>query len=378
MKTISLLHPFSAQAIGLNESDLYYYHSKPHEKALRVLQKEGYKISIDYFTGKSLPYKKNISGVTKNFWAVTKPMFVKRHVWRKQHSIFHYVHNLVVPPELTIINMSGHGSAYVFKLAKLLNKKNKPYVAMIGGLNVSYTNNALQYYHNAHHVIVHTQVQKNSLKKQDGFKNITIEVMPLGVDTALFKPKLNTYNNMQLLYVGRISRLKQIEKTIESLNYIVNVKMENVQLHIIGPSSDLSYLNELKLLVSKFDLDNHVTFVGSLKQEELIPYYQNASLLLLPSKHESFGMVMVEAMACGTPVIALKGAGGPDEIIENGLNGFLCEASGFNQKVYKVISSKTLLLELSTNSRKLAERKWSLEHTTNCFRKTINNVFSTT
>ncbi len=76
-------------------------------------------------------------------------------------------------------------------------------------------------------------------------------------------------------------------------------------------------------MAKQLEVKDNINFVGSVEQKQLVPYYQKANLLLLPSAHESFGMVMVEAMACGTPVVALKGSGGPDEIIENGINGIL-------------------------------------------------------
>ena len=121
-KTISLLHPFSAQAIGLKESDLYFSHSKPHENALREIQNDGYVVRIDYFTGK-ITYRKKVSNISKIFWTITRPLFFNRHVWRNQHSLIHFIYNKIAAPDLTVINMSGHGSTYVFKLAKLLLKK---------------------------------------------------------------------------------------------------------------------------------------------------------------------------------------------------------------------------------------------------------------
>lgn len=77
MKSISLLHPFSAKAIGLSERDIFFSHSKPHEKALLKLQKEGYEVSIDYFTGSLLPFTKKIGDIKKRFWPITKPLIKK-------------------------------------------------------------------------------------------------------------------------------------------------------------------------------------------------------------------------------------------------------------------------------------------------------------
>src|SRR5690606_6753660 len=123
LKTISLLHPFSAKAIGLSEKDLFFSHSKPHEKALLRLQEEGYEVSIEYFASRVFPFIKKINGIKKRFWPITKPVVIKRHHWRKQHSLFHYWFTFFNTPDVTIINMSGHGSSYSFKLAKMLIKK---------------------------------------------------------------------------------------------------------------------------------------------------------------------------------------------------------------------------------------------------------------
>lgn len=376
MKSIALLHPFSAQAIGLKEKDLYFYHSKPHENSFRTLKKEGYDVTIDYFTGKLLPYQKQISGLTKRFWPITKPFFKHRHRWRKQESKFHYRLYSRRAPDITIINMSGHGSMYCFKLARLLKQQNKPYLAMIGGIHMSDHSEAMHYYSNAHHLIVHTAFQKNQLKTQAAFKDLDIRVIPLGVDTDLFCPSKHFKNNFKLLFVGRISRLKQIEKGIEALDYLINKKQMAATLDIIGPVSDEAYFTELKNQVKSLKLQESVTFIGSLKQEELIPYYQAASVLVLPSQHESFGMVMVEAMSCGTPVVALEHAGGPDEIVVSGKNGFLCNPSDFNTKVYELLSTKQLFLNCRRNSRQFVLSNWSLEHTTQCFRASVEAVLN--
>jgi hypothetical protein len=87
---VSLLHPFTAKAIGLKEEDLYHSHSKAQELALRAIQnKADFSISIDYFTGKILPYQKEIKGFKKQFWPVTSPLFKKMNAWRKQLTLWH-------------------------------------------------------------------------------------------------------------------------------------------------------------------------------------------------------------------------------------------------------------------------------------------------
>lgn len=376
MKTITLLHPFSAKAIGLSEQDIFYSHSKPHEKALLKLQEEGYEVSIEYFTGCFFPFKKIINGMTKRFWPITKPLVKKRHGWRKQHSLFHYWNSFFDSPDLTIINMSGHGSPYCFKLAKMLVKKSKPYIAMIGGIHVSDDLQAKEYYQNAHHIIVHTELQKKQLLQRTVFKNLNIQVMPLGIDTSVFTPKEKTSSTIELLFVGRISRLKQIELCLETAALLIEAQSKKVALTIVGPISDELYFSELKALAVQLRITEQVNFVGSVEQSQLVPYYQKAHLLLLPSAHESFGMVMVEAMACGTPVAALKGSGGPDEIIENGINGILTTKDKYAEQVLDYVQTEELALTLSKNARLLVEQKWSLAQTENALRNAINMIFT--
>lgn len=375
MKKISLLHPFSAKAIGLSENDLFFSHSKPHERALLKLQGEGYEVSMDYFTGSVFPFPKKINGMTKRFWPITKPLFKNRHGWRKQHSFFHYWNAFFNTPDLTIINMSGHGSAYCFKLADMLVKKQKPYVAMLGGIHISDALKAKKYYQKAHHLIVHTQIQKSALLQNSVFKGLNIRVMPLGIDTAVFIPQEKPSSTIELLFVGRISRLKQIELCLNTLHYLLEKQDKPVNLTIVGPISDETYFSELKQLAIKLQIVEHLKFIGSVEQVQLTPYYQKANLLLLPSIHESFGMVMVEAMACGTPVVAIKGSGGPDEIVENDINGILTSRAEYAQDILKHLKSLGKQQQLSIQARQLVEEKWSLKKTEEALRTSIEQVF---
>lgn len=339
------------------------------------LQEAGYKVSIDYFTGVPYPYSKTLNRIKKKFWPITKPLSKHRHTWRRQFSQFHYYSNILNPPDVTIINMSGHGSKYCFKLAKLLRKKGKPYIAMIGGIHLATKGQALAYFQKAHHIIVHTEVQKNRMLALEIFKNLTIEVMPLGVDTNVFIPRQNNNQDIELLFVGRITRLKQIELCLETLASLLENQDKNAKLTIIGPVSDPVYFNELKSLAEKLKITEHLNFLGTVEQKDLVPYYQKASLFLLPSAHESFGMVMVEAMACGTPVVALKGAGGPDEIVEDGINGILATKETFSERVLEFVQNQEMQKKLSVNTRIMVEQKWSLVQTEEALRKSINSVF---
>jgi len=273
--------------------------------------------------------------------------------------------------------MSGHGSPYCFKLAALLVKKQKPYVVMVGGIHISEDAQTVAYYKNAHHIIVHTQVQRKQLLQKEGFKELNIQVMPLGIDTTLFVPSEKNTEAIELLFVGRISRLKQIELCLETLAHVLMNQNKKATLTIVGPISDEKYFLELKALATELQIEQHITFVGSVEQNKLVPFYQKATLLVLPSAHESFGMVMVEAMACATPVAALKGSGGPDELIEGAFNGILSTKETFAQDILNFVLAVEMQSRLRVNARRMVEQKWSLRITEEALKASIAQVFVT-
>ena len=116
--------------------------------------------------------------------------------------------------------------------------------------------------------------------------------------------------------------------------------------------------------------------MGGIKQDELIPYYQKSDLLLLPSAHESFGMVMVEAMACGTPVAALKNSGGPDEIVTNKVNGILSSKENYVIDVLNHFDSIDNQKLLSRESRLEVLNKYSIEVTTKVLKESIESALA--
>lgn len=376
MKSIKFLHPFSAEAIGLSEEELFHLHSKPHIHALMVLSEEGNNYTLDYFTQKMIFKKLSRGKIIQQFWPVSLFSLLRRNKWRHQYSNRHYRSIKRNPPDLTIINMSGLGSKYVFDLGKLLLSKGKKYIAMIGGMEVSFEGNAIEYFKHANHIIVHTLVQKKALLAKSEFQNLEIHVMPLGIDTKVFAPKKLDSKQLtgDLLFVGRLSRIKNIECAIDAVHYLLNNGFLKANLRVIGPVSDLLYFNELKELVVSKGLSQNVTFEGSKPYSELVEIYQNSELLLLPSYSESFGMVMTEAMSCGMPVIAIKNSGGADEIIEDGIDGVLTDKLNYNSKILEVLSNEQYYLNLRANAIRKVEKEFSLQKTIEALKFSINKA----
>jgi len=132
-----------------------------------------------------------------------------------------------------------------------------------------------------------------------------------------------------LLFVGRIEPLKGIKTLLRAIGYLQeNGDVEkDLCLAVIGgdladrdgnESEEMRILNQLR---DEYGLGEMVTFLGKQNQDSLPYYYSAAEMVIMPSHYESFGMVALEAMACGTPVIASL-VGGLIHLVEDGVTGY--------------------------------------------------------
>ncbi len=165
----------------------------------------------------------------------------------------------------------------------------------------------LKWFHGASNcVMVNTPHVKNDLAAE-GFKNLGI--WGRGVDSDLFfpKPTRKLSKVLVLLYVGRVAVEKNIEAFLDLPDYFVK--------RVVGDGPEL-----IRLKAEYPSVD----FRGYKFGEELAEEYREADCFVFPSKSDTFGLVMVEAAACGTPVAAYP-VQGPIDVVENGKIGFLDE-----------------------------------------------------
>ncbi len=159
-----------------------------------------------------------------------------------------------------------------------------------------------------------------------------IAVIPCGVDTALFAPgdreaaraALGLAGGPLLLYVGRIAPIKGLETLLDALGCLRGAR-HPARLIVVGGEADErrdGHERELRRRAARQGLGAAVTFVGAQPQERLRHYYVAADVTVLPSYYESFGMVALEAMACGSAVIASR-VGGLQTTVRDGLTGLL-------------------------------------------------------
>ncbi len=170
-----------------------------------------------------------------------------------------------------------------------------------------------------------------------------IVIIPPGVDLGHFYPipadeakefiGLSPQDRM-LLFVGRIEPLKGIDVLLNAINILRQsgfFSQHPIYLAVIGGDPDLNFQkinSEMKRLQSmreEYDLEDLVAFLGKRGQDTLAYYYSAAEAVVVPSHYESFGMVALEAMACGTPVVASQ-VGGLAFLVKDGETGFTVPA----------------------------------------------------
>jgi glycosyltransferase involved in cell wall biosynthesis len=156
-----------------------------------------------------------------------------------------------------------------------------------------------------------------------------------GVDRTVFYPRISNSNDVVLVCVSRISPEK-------GLDDFCSLNIENAQKIVVG---DGPYLNELK---RKYP---DVLFVGKKTGKELGDYYRMASVFVFPSRSDTFGVVNIEAIACGTPVAAYP-VTGPKDIIEQGINGYLSN---------DLVQAVTTCLNLDRQLVAASASKWTWE-----------------
>ncbi|MBW2092346.1 MAG: glycosyltransferase [Deltaproteobacteria bacterium] len=179
-------------------------------------------------------------------------------------------------------------------------------------------------------IVAATAREKAELIRYYGAPLDSISVVPCGVNLELFKPEDKKAARQQLgfnylesivLFVGRIDPLKGIDRLLEAKACLQN--NPEFKLIIIGGDDHLKpeWL-KLKRISRDLGLGDSVLFVGRVKQEDLSLYYSAADVCVVPSHHESFGLVALESLACGTPVVATK-VGGIEDIVQEGKTGYL-------------------------------------------------------
>ncbi|MBN2027614.1 MAG: glycosyltransferase family 4 protein [Actinobacteria bacterium] len=188
-------------------------------------------------------------------------------------------------------------------------------------------------YRMARHIVAISSTTMESLVEDYGIPESRITVIPVGVDTSVFKPLEVERLENSMLFVGRLCERKGIPHMLEACS-LVREEVPGFKLFIAG-EGELRV--ELQDRVDELGLGANVDFLGKVGEEELPRWYNRVSLFCLPSRFEGFGIVCLEAMACGTPVVASRAPGIIDVIPEEH-DDLLIEPGDVHALAAKIIS----------------------------------------
>lgn len=209
--------------------------------------------------------------------------------------------------------------------------------------------------------------KKELLSRFPEIKN-KVKLIPMGIDTNIFRPKniKNKYekykNNKIILFVGRLNEQKGVEYLIKAMPYVIS-KIKNAKLIIIGEGD---YKKHLEKIVDEIKISDAVVFLGSKSHAEIADYYNLADVFVLSSVTtsmgtEALGLVLIEAMACGTCVIG-SSSGGIKGIIKNNVNGLIFQekdSGELSNKIIRVLANEKLRKRLSKNGLMCARRNYN-------------------
>jgi len=193
------------------------------------------------------------------------------------------------------------------------------------------------------------------------------KIIPMGVDVQLFA---SGDRNLQrsglkareyaILFVGRLVEKKGCDILIKAFNHVTRHCSGKVVLWIVGDGDEKQTLKEL---VKDLGLSATVRFFGARSNEHLPDFYAGADLFVLPTLEEGQGVVLLEAMAGGVPIIASQ-VGGVEEVIDNGVTGWLVKPSTpdfWGDKMSECLNSARLRVTVAKAAKsKVMSYDWSV------------------
>ncbi len=218
-------------------------------------------------------------------------------------------------------------------------------------------------------VLVVSDSVASELKEHYGFERAL--VVGNGVDVKIFEPGDNAAKDPFVLFVGRLSNGKGLFDLIEAAKF--TLAKHDIRFLICG-KGDLG--SKLSRIIEKEGLEDRVLLLGHVGRDELITLYQNATVFVMPSAYESGPIVLLEAMACGTPVISTV-VGMVPNIIVNNENGILVphgRPSELANAIDRMLENPEFRRSLGRTARRTVENGYSWDLVADSVEKVYHSI----
>jgi len=188
-------------------------------------------------------------------------------------------------------------------------------------------------------IIACSQIMKENISK---LSKAEIYVIPNGIDLSHICGEIKLLKSIKspsIFYIGLLENIKGVDILIKAMK-IIKKEIPDIHLYIAGEGSQKGNLIKL---VKKLDLDKNIDFLGYISGEKKYSYFKAVDLCVVPSRYESFGIVILEAMACGKPVVASNVGNIPSLLTDD--IGFKFESDNekdLAEKIIKLLKNQDL------------------------------------
>ena len=273
----------------------------------------------------------------------TQKIFKNRILYNIQETLFFIKNSLKLNPDIILGHMVTSAGLAAVISGKL---QRKPVIVRISGAEILYPKLFKNIFLKPILKLADAIVTPNSSMIEDVRKLVggkKILYLPQGIDISNVSKHVRKLNKTpRIIYVGRLIPVKNLTMLIK-----VSKLLPNYKFVIIGDGPERERLEKIA--------PNNVSFLGLISQKEVIKEMKKSDVFVLTSISESFGRVLIEALACGLPIVAVKSQG-PKDIIREGSNGYLVrlnDADDMANKINLAIKNKN---KISSNNLKDADR----------------------
>jgi D-inositol-3-phosphate glycosyltransferase len=222
-------------------------------------------------------------------------------------------------------------------------------------------------------LIASTAAEGEELVRAYGAPADRVAIVPAGVDLSTFQPMdrelarrtIGYAGGPMVLFVGRLERLKGVEIAIRAMALLNDREHRDLRMLIVGEDArqgDDSEKERLKSIASTLGVRDRIDFIGSVAHHELPYFYSAADVCVMPSYSESFGLVGLEAQACGCPVVA-SDVPGLRSVIRDGVSGYLidgADSAAYAERIGRLLSDPQAAEQMGRRGSLLAQRfSWS-------------------